>query len=63
MELAGLIAQTTRFHGQFVWDQSKPDGQPRRAIAGSRAADRLGWVPTVVLAEGIRRTVAWYLSQ
>ena len=59
-ELAERIAEITQFKGQFVWDHDNPDGQPRRAVDGSRARDRLGWSPEVSLEEGLRRTVDWY---
>src|SRR5262249_30464397 len=29
-DLAILIAQLTGFKGELIWDQTKPDGQPRR---------------------------------
>jgi len=59
-ELAEKIAQITGFEGRFVWDSSKPDGQPRRAVDGSRAKALLGWSPTVGFEEGLTRTVEWY---
>jgi nucleoside-diphosphate-sugar epimerase len=34
-----------------------------RAYDGSRAGSELGFVPTVDLAEGLRRTVDWYQAQ
>jgi GDP-L-fucose synthase len=61
-DLAELIAQTTGFRGRFSWDASKPDGQPRRAVDGSRARALLGWSPRVGIEEGLRRTVDWYLE-
>jgi len=36
-ELAEPIARIAGFEGRFVGDPSKPDGQPRRAVDGSRA--------------------------
>jgi len=62
-DLAALVAEATGFTGEFVWDRSKPDGQPRRRIDTRRAARELGWVSRVGLCEGLRRTVAWYRSQ
>jgi GDP-L-fucose synthase len=59
-ELAGRIARITGFEGRFVWDPSKPDGQPRRAVDGSRAKALLGWAPNVDFEEGLTRTVQWY---
>jgi GDP-L-fucose synthase len=61
-DLAELIARTSGFRGSFAWDASKPDGQPRRAVDGSRARDLLGWSPRVGIEEGLRRTVDWYLE-
>src|SRR3954468_5236160 len=36
-ELATFIASATGFTGRFVWDTSKPNGQPRRSLDVSRA--------------------------
>lgn len=59
-ELAEQIARIAGFEGRFVWDPSKPDGQPRRAVDGSKARRLLGWSPRVALEEGLTRTVEWY---
>jgi GDP-L-fucose synthase len=59
-ELAALIAQATGFRGSIAWDESKPDGQPRRRLDTSRAQRAFGFRATVPLEEGIRRTVEWY---
>jgi len=40
----------------------KPVGVNSRAANVTKCRDRLGWIPTHSLAEGIRRTVGWYLS-
>lgn len=59
-ELAELIARLTGFRGDLVWDTSRPDGQPRRMLDTSRAAERLGFVAKTPFEEGLRRTIAWY---
>jgi GDP-L-fucose synthase len=61
-DLAELIGRVTGFTGRFVWDASKPDGQPRRSVDGSRAKELLGWAPRVDFEEGLSKTVAWYRS-
>ncbi len=61
-ELADLIKAATGYEGRFVWDTTQPDGQPRRAVDGSRAAELLGWRPRVTLEEGLQRTVEWYVA-
>lgn len=58
-ELATAIAEICGYHGRFVWDQAQPDGQPRRAVDGSRANAMLGWKSQVSLEEGLRRTFEW----
>jgi GDP-L-fucose synthase len=61
-ELVGLIAQATGFEGDIRWDTSKPDGQPRRRVDPSRAASAFGFKAEVEFADGLRRTVDWYLA-
>lgn len=61
-ELAEQIALLTGFDGRLVWDRSNPDGQPRRAVDGSKARRLLGWSARVSLEEGLEKTVAWYLE-
>ena len=61
-ELAELIASETGFGGRVVWDTSKPDGQPRRALDVTRAARLFGFRARVDFREGLRRTIEWYRS-
>ena len=62
-ELAGLIAHLTGFQGKLVWDTSKPNGQPRRALDVSRAEQLFGFRAQVPFEEGLRRTIDWYRKQ
>jgi GDP-L-fucose synthase len=59
-ELAELIAELTGFHGEIVWDTSRPNGQPRRALDTSRARELFGFEARTSLREGLERTIAWY---
>jgi len=61
-DLAAKVAAATGFEGAFRFDPARPDGQPRRSLDTSRAADLLGWKAVTPLAEGLARTVAWYRS-
>ena len=61
-ELADLIMEIVGFKGRIVWDDSKPDGTPRKLLDISRIS-ALGWRPTVSLEEGITSTYEWYLGQ
>src|SRR3989304_876751 len=44
-ELAGLIARLTGYDGEFVWDTSRPNGQPRRSLDTTRAEEFFGFPP------------------
>jgi GDP-L-fucose synthase len=61
-DLAELIADVTGFQGTITWDTTKPNGQPRRSVDGSRARELFGFEASTPLREGIERTVAWYRS-
>ena len=61
-ELAELIADVTGYEGRIVWDETKPNGQPRRSVDGSRARELFGFEARTHLRDGIERTVAWYRS-
>jgi GDP-L-fucose synthase len=61
--LAQLITQEIGYTGRISWDASKPNGQPRRCLDVSRATELLSFRPRHTLREGIRKTVAWYLTQ
>lgn len=61
-ELAELIAKVVGFHGSVSFDPSMPDGTPRKLLDISRLT-RLGWTPSIELADGIRRTYAEYEAE
>ena len=62
-DLVALIRDATGYEGEILWDSNYPDGQPRRAVDGSKASRLLGWKPQVTLEEGLKHTVHWYLEQ
>jgi len=59
-DLVTKIAAACGFTGRVVWDSSKPDGQPRRALDISRARSLLGWEPKQSFDAGLAATVAWW---
>ncbi|MFH2068631.1 MAG: GDP-L-fucose synthase [Candidatus Omnitrophota bacterium] len=61
-DLARLIAQLTGFKGEISWDNSKPDGQPRRCLDTSRAKKEFGFTARTSFEEGLARTIAWYVG-
>jgi len=52
-ELVELVAETTGFKGQLVFDTSKPDGTPRKLMDVSKL-HRLGWKHKIELVDGVR---------
>ena len=62
-DLATAIADATGFAGEIVWDESKPNGQPRRQLDVERAKKQFGFTSRTPFREGIERTVAWYRAE
>ena len=62
-ELAELIAELSGFTGEIAWDESMPNGQPRRSLDASRAKELFGFEARTSLREGLERTIAWYRAQ
>ena len=61
-DLAELIREIVGFDGVITWDDSRPDGTPRKLLDVSRIS-ALGWKPTIGLEEGIKSTYQWFASQ
>jgi GDP-L-fucose synthase len=55
-ELAEKISSMVGYHGDLVFDYSKPDGTPRKLLDISKICD-LGWKARISLSEGLKRTV------
>jgi GDP-L-fucose synthase len=62
-DLAELIAELTGFDGTIKWETSQPNGQPRRSLDTTRAADLFGFRSKTDFREGLRRTIEWYRSR
>jgi len=60
-ELAELICDVVGFDGELVWDETKPDGTPRKLLDVTRI-QALGWEPTIPLRNGIAQTYEWFLA-
>jgi GDP-L-fucose synthase len=60
-ELADIVQRTVGYEGPVLWDDSRPDGTPRKLMDVTRIRS-LGWAPEVSLEDGIRRTYDWYLE-
>jgi len=59
-DLAAEIASLMGYRGRFLYDRSRPNGQPRRALDVTRARARLGFSAKVPFSEGLRRTIDYF---
>lgn len=59
-DLTDKIARLTGFQGSLLWDTARPNGQPRRLLDTSRAAELFGFRAKTGLDEGLAQTIAWY---
>ena len=60
-ELANIIKNIVGFDGQILWDESKPDGTPRKLMDSSKLMNH-GWNFKTDLIQGIHKTYNWYLN-
>ena len=58
--LAEKIAALTGFNGDIRWDNSRPDGQPRRCLDVSRAKKYFGFEAKTPFEEGLKSTIEWF---
>ena len=58
-KLAELVALKAGYKGEILWDNSKPDGTPKKQLDISKI-NSLGWRHRVNLEEGIEKTVTNY---
>lgn len=59
-DLAELIGRLTGFKGNFIWDTTKPNGQPRRRLDVRRAEKYFGFRANTDFEEGLRKSIDWY---
>jgi GDP-L-fucose synthase len=56
-DLAGLIAEVVGYQGGFVFDESKPDGTPRKLLDNTKLAE-MGWRPATDMKTGLAAAYA-----
>ena len=61
-QLAELVKEVIGFEGRLVWDDTKPDGTPRKLLDVSRLS-ALGWKPSVNLREGLALSYGYFQQQ
>jgi GDP-L-fucose synthase len=60
-ELTKLIGDVVGFKGEVVFDSTKPDGSPRKALDASRLK-AMGWRARVELRAGLVEAYRWYVA-
>ncbi|CAL9060786.1 unnamed protein product, partial [Musa banksii] len=60
-ELAEMVKEVVGFEGELVWDNTKPDGTPRKLMDSSMLAG-MGWEAKIPLREGLADTYKWYVE-
>ena len=60
-ELAKTIQIVTGHQGKILWDDSKPDGTPRKLMDVSKMKE-IGWEYSTELELGIKKTYQWFLN-
>jgi len=55
-ELAEMIVAEVGYQGELVFDQTKPDGTPKKLLDVSKI-NELGWKPSILLEDGIKKTI------
>ncbi|MCC4920177.1 GDP-L-fucose synthase [Flavobacterium chungbukense] len=60
-ELAQTIQKIVGHTGEIIWDDSKPDGTPRKLMDVSKMHN-IGWKHQVNLEQGIQTTYSWFLE-
>lgn len=60
-ELASIIQKIVGHNGEIIWDESKPDGTPRKLMDVSKM-HAIGWKHQINLEQGIQKTYDWFLK-
>jgi len=60
-ELAQTIQKIVGHEGEIIWDDSKPDGTPRKLMDVTKMHE-LGWKHKINLEKGIKKTYDWFLE-
>lgn len=58
-ELAEMVKKTVGFEGEIIWNDSMPDGTPRK-LTDVTKLHSLGWRHKVELEEGVRMAYDWF---
>ena len=59
--LAIMIQELIKFEGKLAFDESKPDGNPRKLL-NNNYINSMGWKPKTNLHAGLKKTYDWFLK-
>jgi len=61
-ELVEKLKEISGFEGEIVWDETRPDGQPRRCLDVGRARNLFEFTAQVNFQKGLEKTYEWYIN-
>jgi len=59
--LVESIKNVIQFPGEIVFDETKPDGNPRKLLDSTKFTNH-GWKPSISLSKGLKITYDWFLE-
>lgn len=59
-DLIEMLCDIMGYDGKIIFDDSKPDGQPRRCLNVERAFSNLNWKAKTTLEVGLQKTINWF---
>jgi GDP-L-fucose synthase len=62
IDLVSEIADIMEYEGWITYDETKPDGQPRRCLYTSLAESKLGFKAKTHLHNGLKQTIEFFLN-
>lgn len=60
--LSEMIGEISGFKGEIIFDQSYPEGTPRKLLDSSKIQS-LGWSPKIELRDGLKKTILEYQNR
>jgi GDP-L-fucose synthase len=61
-EISEIVKEVVGFQGEVIWDESKPDGTPRKLLDITKLKN-LGYQPREDLRTGITKTYEWFKQE
>lgn len=60
LDLAKTIKAIVGYEGELVCNTDKPDGALKKTFGVGKMKEKLGWLPTTSLEDGIKETLVWF---